>query len=67
MIDIGFSTTSMATYEEGKLIQAAVFPVGASNITNDLAIGLKCPVKTAEIIKLSFGSALSREISNKEK
>ena len=67
VIDIGFSTTSMATYEEGKLIQAAVFPVGASNITNDLAIGLKCPVKTAEIIKLSFGSALSREISNKEK
>lgn len=67
VIDIGFGTTSMATYEEGKLIQAAVFPVGASNITNDLAIGLKCPVKTAEKIKLSFGSALSREISNKEK
>lgn len=67
VIDVGFSTTSMATYEEDKLIQAAVFPVGALNITNDLAIGLKCPVKTAEIIKLSFGSALAREISNKEK
>lgn len=66
-IDIGFNTTSMAAYEEGKLIQAAVFPVGASNITNDLAIGLKCPIKAAETIKLSFGSALSREISNKEK
>lgn len=67
VIDIGFGTTSMAIYEEGKLIQAAVFSVGASNITNDLAIGLKCSVKTAETIKLSFGSALSKEISNKEK
>ncbi len=32
-----------------------------------MAIGLKCSVKTAEIIKLSFGSALSREIFSKEK
>lgn len=67
VIDIGFGATSMATYEEGKLIQAAVFPVGASNITNDLAVGLKCSIKTAETIKLSFGSALAREVSNKEK
>jgi cell division protein FtsA len=66
-IDIGFGTTSMAAYEEDKLLQAAVFPVGSSNITNDLAVGLKCPIKTAETIKLSYGSALPREISNKEK
>ncbi|MEK7163013.1 MAG: cell division protein FtsA [Patescibacteria group bacterium] len=67
VIDIGFGATSMASYEEGKLIQAAVFPVGASNITNDLAIGLKCPIKIAETIKLSFGSAMAREVSSKEK
>ena len=42
----------MAVYEEGKIIHAAVFPVGAGNITNDLAIGLKVPVETAERIKL---------------
>ncbi len=67
MIDIGFGKTSMAVYEEDKLLSANVFPVGASNITNDLAIGLRCPIKTAEAIKLSFGSALAREVSNKEK
>jgi len=67
MIDIGFGTTSMAVYEENKLLSAGVFPVGASNITNDLAIGLRCPIKTAEAIKISFGSASAREVSNKEK
>lgn len=67
LIDIGFGTTGMAVYEENKLLSANVFPVGASNITNDLAIGLRCPIKTAEEIKLSFGSALAKEISNKEK
>jgi len=67
VIDIGFGTTSMAVYEENKLLSVNVFPVGSSNITNDLAIGLRCSIKTAETIKLSFGSALAKEISNKEK
>ena len=67
MIDIGFGVTSMATYEEDNLLQAAVFPVGSSNITNDLAIGLKCSIRTAEAIKLSWGSAMAKEISIKEK
>ncbi len=66
-VDIGFGATSMAAYEEDKLLCASVFPVGSSNITNDLAVGLKCPIKTAETIKLSYGSAFPKEISNKEK
>ncbi len=66
-IDIGAGTTGMAVYEEDELLQATVFPVGAANITNDLAIGLRSPIKTAERIKLSFGSALSKDVSNKER
>jgi cell division protein FtsA len=66
-IDIGFGATGMCVYEEGRLEAAKVFPAGAGNITNDLAIGLRCPVETAETIKLSFGSAVSRGISGKEK
>ncbi len=67
LIDIGLSTTSMSVYEEDKLLHAAVFPVGSGNITNDLAIGLKCSIKAAELIKILFGTALSKEISGKEK
>jgi cell division protein FtsA len=66
-VDLGFGTTSMCVYEEGRLETAKVFPVGSGNITNDLAIGLKCPVETAETIKISFGSAVSKGVSGKEK
>ena len=67
LIDIGFGTTSMSVYEEGKLIHAAAMPVGGGNITNDLAIGLKCSIKAAELIKLFFGASSAKEISSKEK
>jgi len=63
LINIGFGKTSLCVFEENKLLHAAVFPVGSGNITNDLAIGLKIPIETAEIIKLTFGSALAREVS----
>lgn len=66
LIDIGCGTTGMAVFEEGKLLNTSVFPVGSANITNDLAIGLKCSIETAEAVKLSFGSALAKEVPGKE-
>lgn len=65
-IDLGASTTSIAVFEEGKLIHAKVFPIGAANITNDIAIGLKVPIAIAESVKLTFGAATSKEISRKD-
>ena len=67
MIDIGFGTTGISVYEENKLLQAAVFPIGISHIINDLAIGLKCSIKTAEAVNLTFGSAMPKDVSTKEK
>ena len=67
LIDIGAGATSIGVYEEGKLLHAASFPVGAGHITNDLAIGLKCSVKLAELIKIFFGCATLKGISPKEK
>ncbi len=66
LVDIGFSTTGICVYEENKLIHAAVLPVGSGNITNDLAIVLKTSVTAAEAIKLSFGTALAKEVSGRE-
>lgn len=66
LVDIGFSATGICVYEENKLIHAAVLPVGSANVTNDLAIVLKTSVTAAEAIKLSFGSALAKEVSGKE-
>jgi cell division protein FtsA len=39
LIDIGGGTTSIAVYTDGALSYSGVIPVGAKNVTNDLAIG----------------------------
>ena len=66
LIDIGFGTTKIAIYEENRLVHVAVIPVGGANITNDLAIGLRIPIEVAETIKLSYGSALAKEVSARD-
>ena len=58
LIDIGAGTTGLSVFEEGDLIHSAVFPIGSANITNDIAIGLKCDIDIAERIKREFGSCL---------
>jgi len=66
LINIGGGTTSLAVYEEGDLMHAAVLPVGAGHITNDIAIGLRTSIDVAEKIKLEYGSAIAREVNKKE-
>jgi cell division protein FtsA len=66
LIDIGAGTTGIAIYEEHKLVSVAVFPVGAGNITNDVAIRLKIPVAAAENLKLNYGQALAQDVGIKE-
>lgn len=52
LIDIGGGTTSIAVFIDGGLIYSSVIPIGAKNVTNDLAIGLRVPLESAEKIKL---------------
>jgi cell division protein FtsA len=66
LVDVGFGTTGLSVYEEGKLVSVAKFPVGAGNITNDLAVGLKISVDAAEEIKLHYGYAIAKDVSQKE-
>jgi cell division protein FtsA len=66
IVDIGFGTTGLSIYEENRLAGAVKFPVGAGNISNDLAVGLKISVDAAEEVKLHYGYALSKEVSPKE-
>jgi cell division protein FtsA len=66
IIDIGFGTTGLAVYEENRLTGVSKFPVGAGNISNDLAVGLKISVDAAEEVKLHYGYAYSKEVPQKE-
>lgn len=66
-IDIGSGTTGMSVFEEGDLLHVAVLPIGSEHITNDLAIGLRTSVETAEKVKIEYGYAKASEINKKEK
>jgi cell division protein FtsA len=66
LIDLGGGTTSLAVYEERELIYLTVIPVGASHITNDVAIGLRTSIDVAEKVKVEYGSALPSEIGKQE-
>ncbi len=57
VINVGAGTTSLAVFEEGDLLHAAIFPIGADHITSDLAIGLRTSLELAEHIKRHFASA----------
>ncbi len=54
LIDIGGGTTSVAVFAEGSPIYSLVVPIGAQNITNDLAIGLRLSIEDAEKLKLAL-------------
>ncbi len=66
LLDMGAGTTSMAVYEEGDLLHTVVLPVGQMHITNDIAIGLRCSIETAEKIKLAYGHSDPKAISHEE-
>jgi len=66
VLDFGGGTVGMTVYEERKLIHVHILPIGASHITNDLAIGLRTSVETAEKVKLTYGSCLAEEIGKKD-
>ena len=65
LVDIGSGTTDICFYVDGSLAYSAVIPVGAKNITNDLAIGLRVSLESAEKIKLALGEK-QKEIATLE-
>lgn len=67
LVDIGGGTTGVAVYEEGDILYSSVIPIGAGHITNDLAIGLKTSVDTAEKIKLKYVRAHTTKANLQEK
>ena len=51
LANIGSETVSIVVYENNIPISLAVFPVGSTNITNGIALGLKIPIEEAESVK----------------
>jgi cell division protein FtsA len=66
VVDLGAGTTGVAVFEEGDLLHTAVLPIGCSHITNDIAIGLRCSIETAEKVKLQFGHCDLKAVDKNE-
>lgn len=62
LADIGSGVTNIAIYVDGSLSYTSVIPIGARHITNDLAIGLKISLESAEKIKLYLSKHYVRRI-----
>ncbi|MDG2089316.1 MAG: cell division protein FtsA [Arenicellaceae bacterium] len=58
LVDIGGGTSDIAVYTEGSIKHTAVIPVAGDQITNDIAIALRTPTKSAEELKKQYGCAL---------
>ena len=52
LVDIGTETTTVCVYENNLLTATHVFPIGALDITKDIALGLRISPEEAENVKL---------------
>lgn len=52
LANIGSETVSICVFENNIPISMQVFPIGATDITNDIALGLKISLEDAERVKL---------------
>lgn len=66
LVDIGGGTTDVAIFVEGALSYSSVIPIGAINITKDLAAGLRVSLESAEKIKLRLGELVKAPVMQDE-
>jgi cell division protein FtsA len=66
LLDIGGGTTDVAVFHDGSIRHTAIIPFGGSNVTNDIAIGLRTPIDKAEAIKIQHGCALAALVPSEE-
>lgn len=61
LVDIGAGTTDISIFVDGSVSYSSVLPIGARHITNDLAIGLRISLESAEKIKLHLSKSTARK------
>jgi cell division protein FtsA len=63
LANIGAETISIVVFENNLPISLEVFPIGSTDITNDIALGLKIPLEEAESIKVEglHGTSFSKK------
>ncbi|HEX8473180.1 MAG TPA: cell division protein FtsA [Pyrinomonadaceae bacterium] len=67
LVDIGAETTGLIIYQRGAVQHTAVFALGGSHFTNDIAFGLRTPIPEAEKLKRMSGWASSTSLNEMER
>lgn len=65
-IDIGGGTTTLAVFQNGRMIHADAVAIGGHHVTLDLARGLSTSIEDAERLKVVQGSALPSAADDRE-
>jgi cell division protein FtsA len=66
LIDIGGGTTDVLVYLNGSIWHTNVIAMGGNHVSNDISIGLRTPIHSAEEIKKEWGVTLSELVSADE-
>jgi cell division protein FtsA len=64
LVDIGGGKIDFSIYADGALSYSSSIPLGARHISNDIAVGLRVSLDSAEKIKIFLGKNLGKNISN---
>ncbi len=67
LIDVGGATTSLTIFIEGSPCHSVILPIGAINVTNDLAIGLRVSLEDAEQVKLKLSAEKEKSLKKGKK
>jgi cell division protein FtsA len=67
VVDVGAETTGLVIFQRGSVQHTAVFALGGSHFTNDIAFGLRTPIPEAEKIKRTVGYASSTSLGEMER
>ena len=66
VVDIGGGTSDIVTYVAGAVAHTATVAVGGSHFTQDVAMGLRTPQASAEIVKRKYGCAIADLVDESE-
>lgn len=64
LANIGSETVSLTVFEHGIPVSVAVLPIGARDVTNDIALGLQVSLDDAERVKL--GAIINADVSQRQ-
>ena len=67
VVDMGGGTSDLAIFIDNGLCHTVILDMGGNHLTNDVAVGLRCPFETAEELKLRYGTLLPERVADDEK